>query len=56
MFHRDVLSVGKRLAKERDEMCRDALGRLHKMAGLAVHDKMAAEVAELAEENRALVL
>jgi len=48
------LSIGKRLAKERDEMCRDALGRLQKSAGLAVQDKVMSVLVNMEEENKML--
>ncbi|XP_065342692.1 uncharacterized protein LOC135941264 isoform X1 [Cloeon dipterum] len=51
---KDVLSIGKRLAKERDEMCRDTLGTLQKVAGLAVQEKVASVLSELMEENKML--
>ena len=41
-FYRDVLTIGKRLARERDEMCRE-LRRLHEST-LELHDKMIMEV------------
>ena len=39
---RDVLTIGKRLARERDEMCRE-LRRLHEST-LELHDKMIMEM------------
>ncbi|XP_059475788.1 uncharacterized protein LOC132196871 [Neocloeon triangulifer] len=53
-YFKDVLSIGKRLAKERDEMCRDTFGKLQKIAGLAVHEKVASVLTELMEENKIL--
>ena len=49
---RDVLSVSKKLTKEREEMCRD-LGRLHESM-LELHDKMIMELQVLAQENSSL--
>ena len=51
-FCRDVLSVSKKLTKEREEMCRD-LGRLHESM-LELHDKMIMELQVLAQENSSL--
>ena len=49
---RDVLSVSKKLAKEREEMCRD-LSRLHESM-IELHDKMIMQIQILAQENNSL--
>ena len=49
---KDVLSVSKKLAKEREEMCRD-LSRLHESM-IELHDKMIMEIQILAQENSSL--
>ena len=49
---RDVLSVSKKLAKEREEMCRD-LSRLHESM-IELHDKMIMQIQILAQENTSL--
>ena len=52
MTLRDVLSVSKKLAKEREEMCRD-LSRLHESM-IELHDKMILQFQILAQENNCL--
>ena len=52
MTRRDVLSVSKKLAKEREEMCRD-LSRLHESM-IELHDKMILQIQILAQENNSL--
>ena len=52
MNHRDVLNVSKKLAKEREEMCRD-LSRLHESM-IELHDKMILQIQILAQENNTL--
>ena len=52
MNHRDVLNVSKKLAKEREEMCRD-LSRLHESM-IELHDKMILQIQILAQENNSL--
>ena len=52
MNHRDVLNVSKKLAKEREEMCRD-LCRLHESM-IELHDKMILQIQILAQENNSL--
>ena len=52
MTHRDVLNVSKKLAKEREEMCRD-LSRLHESM-IELHDKMIMQIQILAQENNSL--
>ena len=47
-----MLSVSKKLTKEREEMCRD-LGRLHESM-LELHDKMIMQLQVLAQENSSL--
>ena len=49
---RDVVSVSKKLAKEREEMCRD-LSRLHESM-IELHDKMIMQIQILAQENTSL--
>ena len=49
---RDVLSVSKKLAKEREEMCRD-LSRLHESM-IELHDKMIMQIQVLSQENNTL--
>lgn len=51
-YFRDVLGIGKRLAKERDEMCREAVGRTPK--GVGAHEAATLALAQLQQENRAL--
>ena len=46
------MSIGKKLAKERDEMCRE-LRRLHD-ATMELHDNMIMELQVLKEENNSL--
>ena len=46
---RDVLSTAKKLAKERDEMCRE-LGRLYDQM-MELHNNMTMEIQVLAKEN-----
>ena len=43
------MTIGKRLAKERDEMCRE-LRRLHEST-LELHDKMILEIQALSKHN-----
>ena len=52
MTLRDVLSVSKKLAKEREEMCRD-LSRLHESM-IELHDKMIMQIQVLSQENNTL--
>ena len=52
LIFRDVMSIGKKLAKERDEMCRE-LRRLHD-ATMELHDNMIMELQVLKEENNSL--
>ena len=52
-FHRDVLTIGKRLAKERDEMCRE-LRRLHEST-LELHDKMILEIQALNKPSHPVI-
>ena len=47
-----MLSVSKKLAKEREEMCRD-LSRLHESM-IELHDKMILQIQILAQENNTL--
>ena len=47
-----MLSVSKKLAKEREEMCRD-LSKLHESM-IELHDKMILEIQILAQENNSL--
>ena len=47
-----MLSVSKKLAKEREEMCRD-LSRLHESM-IELHDKMIMQIQILAQENNSL--
>jgi len=47
------LGIGKRLAKERDEMCRDVVGRTLK-GGAAAHEAASMALTQLQEENRRL--
>merc|ERR1719150_2823758 len=49
---KDVVSVSKKLAKEREEMCRD-LSRLHESM-IELHDKMILQIQILAQENSSL--
>ena len=49
---RDVMSIAKKLAKERDEMCRE-LRRLHDST-IELHDNMIMELQVLKEENNSL--
>lgn len=49
---KEVLNVGKRLAKERDEMCRE-LKKLHDST-MELHDKMIMEIQVLRQENNSL--
>ena len=49
---KDVLSVSKKLAKEREEMCRD-LSKLHESM-IELHDKMIMEIQILAQETNSL--
>ena len=46
------MSVGKRLAKERDEMSRE-LGKLQESV-MELHDKLIMEIQVLAQENNSL--
>ena len=46
------MSIGKKLTKERDEMCRE-LRRLHD-ATMELHDNMIMELQVLREENNSL--
>ena len=46
------MSIGKKLAKERDEMCRE-LRRLHETT-MELHDNMIMELQVLREENNSL--
>lgn len=48
-----MLGIGKRLAKERDEMCRDVVGRTLK-GGAAAHEAASMALTQLQEENRRL--
>ena len=47
-FCRDVLALGNRLTKERDEMCKE-LKRLHE-SSMELHDNMIMEIQVLKEE------
>ena len=47
-----MLNVSKKLAKEREEMCRD-LSRLHESM-IELHDKMILQIQILAQENNSL--
>ena len=47
-FCRDVLALGNRLTKERDEMCKE-LKRLHE-SSMEFHDNMIMEIQVLKEE------
>ena len=47
-FSRDVLALGNRLTKERDEMCKE-LRRLHE-SSMELHDNMIMEIQVLREE------
>ena len=49
---RDVLLVGKKLSKERDEMCRE-LGRLYESM-MELHNNMTMEIQVLTKENKSL--
>ena len=51
-FIRELMSVGKRLAKERDEMSRE-LGKLQESV-MELHDKLIMEIQVLAQENNSL--
>ena len=46
------MSVSKKLAKEREDMCRD-LSKLHESM-IELHDKMIMEIQILAQENTSL--
>ena len=46
------MSVSKKLAQEREEMCRD-LSRLHESM-IELHDKMILQIQILAQENSSL--
>ena len=52
IFYRDVLSVSKKLAQEREEMCRD-LSKLHEFM-IELHDKMIMEMQVIRQENISL--
>ena len=52
MNFRDVMSIAKKLAKERDEMCRE-LKRLQDST-MELHDNMIMELQVLKEENNSL--
>lgn len=52
LITREAMSIGKKLAKERDEMCRE-LRRLHETT-MELHDNMIMELQVLREENNSL--
>ena len=51
-LRRDVLSVSKKLANEREEMCKE-LSKLHESM-IELHDKMIMEMQVMAQENASL--
>ena len=50
--HREVLSVSRKLLREREDMCKD-LSRLHEST-LELHDRLLGQLQQLSAENRQL--